>query len=232
MISLLFPLNSQSNVFSNTILASSDHNDYNKIIIDESKDKAELNVYLINKQSSKNISSQELLSNIQQNEAFAIYRIPELDINNIISEYSNNNSKLEENNFYHIIKEAFNKVTPSAILINDSSLEYSLYELKAGKIDTLSCLKINKNYGSSENSYPPEPDKPALVNDDNLKFENSDPLAEGDTETDVFGIFLLPSIKQVHYDATDLKLKLIQELSKLNPEKINNKGWLKSKHDK
>ena len=113
-------------------------------------------------------------------------------------------------------------ISPSTIIEKDNySGDIKLYDVNNMGLKSISPFEIIKKSGDQYNVYS--------VNKMGLPDISPKRVIEIKENPTVFGILLLPSIKQIKFDPQNIKIRTIKRLKNISEREIAKEGWIKSK---
>lgn len=193
------------------------------IIIDENTFTGDYEVYSVNRFGLKNILPDEIIENDEFSGTLKIYRVNDLGLKDVLpNKIGQENSFTGNYEIYDVNDMGFKNILPSIILEkNKFSGEIELYDVNEFGIKEVFPYEVIKKENEQFNVYS--------VN--NVGFIDFEPkrIIEIKENPNVFGILLLPSIKQIEFDPESLKIQVIKQIKELSDEEIEKKGWIKSK---
>ena len=196
------------------------------IIIDENTFTGNYEIYSVNRFGLKNILPDEFIENDEFNGIIKIYRVNDLGLKEILPKYIGQENSFTGNyEIYDVNEIGFRDILPSTIIEkNTFSGEIELYDVNEFGIKEIFPYEVIKKEDEQYNVYS--------IN--NVGFISFQPkrIIEIKENPNVFGILLLPSIKQIVFDSENLKIQMIKQTKKLSDDEIKEKGWIKSKATK
>ena len=193
------------------------------IIIDENTFTGNYEVYSVNRFGLKNILPNEIIENDEFSGTLKIYRVNNLGLKDILPKHIGQENSFTGNyEIYDVNEMGFKNISPSTILEkNTISGEIELYDVNDFGIKEVFPYEVIKKENEQFNVYS--------VN--NVGFIDFQPkrIIEIKENPNVFGILLLPSIKQIKFDPENLKIQVIKQIKELSDKEIEKKGWIKSK---
>ena len=125
-------------------------------------------------------------------------------------------------NIYDVNSLGLKDVSPSAIIVKDAfSGDIELYNVNKFGLKEISPFEVIKKEGDQYNVYP--------VNKMGLPSISPKRIIEIKENPTVFGILLLPSIKQIKFEPGHTRVKTIKRIKKIPEKNLKEEGWLKSK---
>ena len=193
------------------------------IIIDENSFTGDYEVYSVNKFGLKNISPDEIIENDEYSGTWNVYRINNFGLKDIIPEQvAEENSFDSSINIYDVNSLGLKDISPSTIIEKDGfSGDIELYNVNDFGLKELSPFEVIKKEGNQYNVYS--------INKMGLPDIFPTRIIEIKENPTVFGILLLPSIKQITFDPGHTRIKTIQRIKNIPEKTLKEEGWLKSK---
>ena len=193
------------------------------IIIDENTFTGDFEVYSVNKFGLKSILPNEIIQNDEFSGTLKIFRVNDLGLKDILpNKIGQDNSFTGNYEIYDVNNMGFKNILPTTILEkNTISGEIELYDVNEFGLKEVFPYEVIKKENEQFNVYS--------VN--NVGFINFDAkkVIEIKENQNVFGILLLPSIKQIEFDPESLRIQVIRQIKELTDKEMEEKGWIKSK---
>jgi len=193
------------------------------IIIDENTLTGNYEVYSVNRFGLKNILPNEIIENDEFSGTLKIYRVNNLCLKDILPKHIGQENSFTGNyEIYDVNEMGFKNILPTTILEkNTISGEIELYDVNEFGLKEVFPYEVIKKENEQFNVYS--------VN--NVGFINFDAkkVIEIKENPNVFGILLLPSIKQIEFDPESLRIQVIRQIKELTDKEMEEKGWIKSK---
>jgi hypothetical protein len=193
------------------------------IIIDENSSTGEFDVYSVDKFGLKHIVPDEIIKEDRYAGIWAVYRINDFGISDIVPKnIAEENLQDGSIRIYDINDFGLKDVSPSAIMEKDpDSREIKVYGVNDFGIKDPIPFEIIKNNG----------DNYAVYSTDSFGLLKTNPTRTIEIEENqtVFGVLLLPSLKQIKYDPGNSRIKFIRQIGDKTNSNEETKGWLKSK---
>ena len=192
------------------------------IIIDENSMTGEYKVYSINEFGLRNIHPDEIIENDKYGGTWKVYRVNNLGLKDIVPVKITEENLFDDSvKIYDVNNIGLKDISPSTIIEKDSfSGNLKLYNVNSMGLKAISPFEVIKREGNKYNVY--------LVNKMGLPDIAPKRVIEIKDNPTVFGILLLPSIKQIKFEPGHTSLKTIQRI-KATPEKmLKEDGWLQS----
>jgi len=193
------------------------------IIIDENSFTGDYEVYSVNKFGLKNISPDEIIENDEYSGTWNVYRVNNFGLKDIIPEQvAEENSFDGSINIYDINYLGLKDISPSTIIEKDNfSGDIQLYNVNDFCLKEISPFEVKKKEGDQYNVYS--------INKMGLPDIFPTRIIEIKESPTVFGILLLPSIKQITFAPGHIRIKTIQRIKNIPEKTLREEGWLKSK---
>jgi len=193
------------------------------IIIDENTFTGNFEVYSVNRFGLKNILPNEIIENDEFSGTQKIYRVNNLGLKDILPKLIGQENSFTGNyEIYDVNDIGFKNILPSTILENNTiSGEIEIYDVDEFGLKEVFPIEVIKKENDKINVYS--------VNNIGLVDFEPKRIIEIKENPNVFGILLLPSIKQIKFDPENLKIQVIKQIKELSDKEIEKKGWIKSK---
>jgi len=196
------------------------------IIIDENSLTGDYDVYSVSKYGLRNISPDAVIENNEYLGTWKVYRVSDYGVKDFIP-----SMEAKENDFdgtvriYNVNELGLKDIAPSAIIERSSySDEIRIYEVSDYGIKNISPSEVIRKQGGQYNVYN--------VSEYGIPEITPSRIIEVKNQPTVFGIVLLPSIKQIKYDPANTKLKAIQRFKELPDSLSEKEEWRSSKKKK
>ena len=193
------------------------------IIIDENSTSGEYEVYAINKFGLKNIAPDEIIQNDEYDGSWKVYRVNDFGLKEMIpKEIGEENTYMDRFEIYNVNELGLKDIAPSVIVEKDSYSEnIEIYNVNEFGLKELAPFEVIRRDGDEYKVYS--------VNKSGLPDIAPSRIIEVEPSDEVFGILLLPSIKQIKFDPENSQIKNLKRLKKLPENEFEREGWIKSK---
>lgn len=193
------------------------------IIIDEDTFTGDYKVYSVNQFGLKNIFPDEIIENDEYSGTWCVYRVNNFGLKDIVPEQVAAESSFDGTiNIYDVNSLGLKYIFPSIIIEKDGlSGDIELYNVNNFGLKEISPFEVIKKEGGQFNVYSV----------DNMGLTDLFPkrVIEIKENPTVFGILLLPSIKQITFNPDHSRIKNIQRIKQLHEKNLEKEGWIKSK---
>jgi hypothetical protein len=192
------------------------------IIIEEGARGAEYNVYTVNEYGLKHIHPDEIIENDNFTGTWKVYRVSDFGLKDLFPKSVTETDTYDDAlKVYDVGDFGLKEVFPSTIIEKDPSTgRIELFDVSQYGLKELFPFEVIKKEGEDYNVYG--------VNRYGIPEIIPKRVIEVKENPEVFGILLLPSIKQIKFEPDHEKLQLLREIKKLPVEEASKKGWLKS----
>ncbi|MEA2030713.1 MAG: hypothetical protein U9N55_03845 [candidate division Zixibacteria bacterium] len=196
------------------------------IIIDENSFTGDFDVYSVSKYGLRNITPDAVIENDEYLGNWRVYRVSDYGVKDFIPSMKAKESDYDGTVRIHNVNElGLKDIAPSAIIERSSySDEIRIYEVSEYGIKNVSPSEVIRKQGDQYNVYN--------VSEYGIPEMTPSRIIEVKEQPTVFGIVLLPSIKQIKYDPANTKLKAIQRFKELPDSLSEKEEWRSSKKKK
>ncbi len=196
------------------------------IIIDENSVTGDYDVYSVSKYGLRNISPDAVIENNEYLGTWKVYRVSDYGVKDFMPSMEAEESEFEGTvRIYNVNELGLKDIAPSAIIERSSySDEIKIYDVSEYGIKNISPSEVIRKQGDQYNVYN--------VSEYGIPEISPSRIIEVKEQPTVFGIVLLPSIKQIKYDPANTKLKAIQRFKELPDSLSEKEEWRSSKKKK
>jgi len=196
------------------------------IIIDENSSTGDYKVYSVSEYGLRNITPDAVIENNEYLGTWRVYRVSDYGVKDFIPSMETEESDFDGTvRIYDINELGLMDIAPSAIIERSSySDEIKIYEVSEYGIKNISPSEVIRKQGDQYNVYN--------VSEYGIPEITPSRIIEVKEQPTVFGVVLLPSIKQIKYDPANTKLRAIQRFKELPDSLSEKEEWRSSKKKK
>ena len=193
------------------------------IIIDENSRSGDYDVYSVSRLGLRNINPDAIITSNEYSGVWKVYRVSDYGVKNLFPAATAETNTWDGTvRIYDVNEMGLKDIAPSTIIERRAfSDEARLYNVNEYGLKSVSPFEIVRKQGSHYNVY--------AVNKYGVPDITPSRIIEVKDQPSVFGVLLLPSIKQITFDPGHVKLKDIQRVKVMPDTLLEKEGWRVSK---